>query len=87
MTPEEGKVFSALDNPEWEWRTIEALARDTSLTIQQLFEIIGRHWDKLNIFTHPEKGLLLQLKERTIPFHEGTVERVLDYFSAGGSKL
>lgn len=86
MTPDEAKVFSALDNPEWEWRTVDGIAKETGLDAKEVFETLIRHSDLVKIAQHLDRGTLFQLKERTTPFHEGTIERVLDYLTAGRAK-
>lgn len=41
--PEEKKVFEALADPEWDFRTVEGIQRSTHLPYERIVEILRRH--------------------------------------------
>ena len=41
--PDEVKVFRALDGPTYTWRTVSAVARQTSLPEKRVAEILARY--------------------------------------------
>ena len=41
--PDEIKVFMALDGPEYTWRTIGGIARQTGLSEEKVAAILARH--------------------------------------------
>ena len=41
--PDEFKVFSALDGPEYTWRTIGGVARQTGLSEEKVEAILRKH--------------------------------------------
>jgi hypothetical protein len=41
--PREVKMFEALENPTWEWRTPAALARESGLTENEVRAVASRH--------------------------------------------
>ena len=41
--PEETKVFMSLDGPEYTWRTIGAVARQTGLPEERVLEILKKY--------------------------------------------
>jgi hypothetical protein len=41
--PDEIKVFMALDGPEYTWRTIPAIARQTGLSEERVSEILAKY--------------------------------------------
>ena len=45
--PDEIKVFQALDGPEYTWRTVSAIARQTGLSEVQITQILAKYDLKL----------------------------------------
>jgi hypothetical protein len=41
--PDEAKVFRALDGPEYTWRTIGGIARQTGLSESRVSEILSKY--------------------------------------------
>lgn len=41
--PEEKKVFEALADPQWDFRTIEGIQRSTHLPYERILDILERH--------------------------------------------
>ena len=41
--PDEIKVFLALDGPEYTWRTVGAIARQTGLSEERVWEIMKKY--------------------------------------------
>ena len=41
--PDEIKVFMALDGPDYTWRTASAIARQTGLPEQRVWQILARY--------------------------------------------
>ena len=41
--PDEFKVFEALDGPEYTWRTVGGIARQTGLPEERVAQILARH--------------------------------------------
>ncbi len=65
--PEERKVFSALADPNWDFRTVEGLSKSTGLSYSEIENIIAKYKDLVrqspvpdkkgrNIYTLSEKG-------------------------------
>lgn len=70
--PEERKVFSALDNPRWDFRTIEALKREIGLPSSKIEKIIHKYKDLIRQSPVPDKKgrRLYTLTERGQRFGE-----------------
>jgi len=45
--PDEVKVFTALDGPEYTWRTVSAIARQTGLSETRVSQILAKYDLKL----------------------------------------
>jgi hypothetical protein len=86
MSKEERKVFEALDRPEWEWRTLDGLVQDTGLTRTCIVQALTKFHDQIKMAPHPQKGIVFQLKHRTNPVQESTMEQFIDLLSAGRNK-
>ena len=41
--PDETKVFKALDDPKYTWRTVSAIARQTGLPEQRVLQILRKY--------------------------------------------
>jgi hypothetical protein len=83
----ERKVFTALDDPRWGWRTIAGIADDTGVDRAVVKDILLKHRDLLRISVSEKLGPIYQLIERTEPPEEKFIEKVLDYLSMGRRRI
>jgi hypothetical protein len=79
----EKKVFSALDNPEWDFRTIEGLKRDTGLDADEVRKVLGKYAVLIRAVASAKYGTVYQLKNRTVQTTEPLIDRALDFISLG----
>src|SRR6266550_7259104 len=63
--PHEEAVFTALDSPEWDWRTMDGLLRDTHLGAEEIQRIIGKYAALIRATRSQQYGTVYQLKNRT----------------------
>lgn len=59
---EERKVFEALDNPKWDFRTIKGIARETRIGSGKVREIINRYPEFIIKVTGPSSEYLFTSK-------------------------
>jgi hypothetical protein len=81
--PREKEVFSALDNPEWDFRTVEGLERDTSLDADEVRKVLGKYAVLIRAVPSTKYGTVYQLKNRTVQTNEPLIDRALDFISLG----
>jgi hypothetical protein len=81
--PREAAVFSALDSPDWDWRTTDGLERDTRLDAEEIQQILGKYAALVRATRSRQYGTVYQLKNRTTPKNEPLIERALDILSMG----
>jgi hypothetical protein len=67
----ERKIFEALEDPKWDWRTVRALSRESGLEAGEVRAIIGKYPELIRKSEVPsQKGEdLYTLQSR---FYEGT---------------
>ena len=51
----ERKVFEALENPRWDFRTIEGLSRSTRLSLEEIRKIVNKHLDVIQLMRFPDQ--------------------------------
>ena len=63
----ERKVFEALENPKWDFRTVEGLSRSTELTNDDIKIILRKYQDFIRIVSIPDRmgRRLYKLKGRS----------------------
>lgn len=81
MQENERRVFEALSDPQWDWRTLAGLERATSLPRSEILEILCRHDSEIEAETVPEHGMVFRLKGREQQI--SWMEKTLDYISLG----
>ena len=86
MGPEENRVFEALDDPKWDWRTVDGVKRDTGLPATEILKVINAHPDKIRVLNSSEHGFIFQLVNRTTPVEEPIIEKAIDYLTLGKSR-
>jgi hypothetical protein len=79
------KVFRALRDPNWDWRTMEGLEKDTGLSAGQIFKVVTDHISKIEITNSREHGVLFRLKVREQK-DSPLLDKALDYLSLGKRK-
>jgi hypothetical protein len=79
------KVFGALQDPAWDWRTMEGLKKATGLSQVQILKVLTDHISKLEMTSSKEHGVLFRLKTRKLN-QEPFLEKALDYLSLGKRK-
>ena len=83
MNDKEQKVFDALADERWDWRTLDGLKTSTGLPGAVILEVILDHRAKIDFELMPSRdNLLFRLKDRKQP---GTsfLESALDLLSLG----
>lgn len=86
-TPEEKRVFEALDDPRWSWRTIQGIADTTGLDLSTIKSVLSSHSDLLRINVSEQYGPIYQLIERNDPPVEKFIDKALDYLSMGRRRI
>jgi hypothetical protein len=86
-TPEQKKVFQALDNPMWSWRTVGGIANETGLAQPVVRGILLSHPDLLRADVSETRGPIYQLIERNDPPVERFIDKALDYLSMGRRRI
>ncbi len=81
--PRERAVFSALDSPNWDFRTIEGLVRDTGLDANEVRKVLGKYAVLITAVPSSKYGTVYQLKNRTVQTTEPFIDRALDFISLG----
>jgi hypothetical protein len=79
----EREIFSALDNPEWDFRTTEGLERDTGFDADEVRKVLGKHAALIRAVPSSKYGTVYQLKNRTVQTNEPLIDRALDFISLG----
>jgi hypothetical protein len=79
------KVFRALRDPKWDWRTMEGLEKDTGLPAGQIFRIVADHISKIEITNSRDHGVLFRLKVREQKA-EPLLDKALDFLTLGRRK-
>lgn len=81
--PHEASVFRALDNPNWDWRTVEGIRRETGLEIDEIQQILGKYAALIRADRSGEHGPVYQLRNRTTKTESPLLDKALDYLSMG----
>jgi len=86
-TPAEKKVFEALDDPHWSWRTPDGIVEDTGLDLTTVKTVLLNHSDLLRSSVSETRGAIYQLIERNDPPVEKFIDKALDYLSMGRRRI
>jgi hypothetical protein len=81
--PRETEVFSALDNPDWDFRTIEGLERETGVDGDEVRRVLGKYAVLIRAVPSAKYGTVYQLKNRTVQTNDPLIDRALDFISLG----
>lgn len=82
MTANEQKVLNALDDPRWDWRTLDGLKKTTGLAAPLILEVLLAHPSEVEFAVSEQHGLLFTLKGRKRRSASG-LERALNLLSFG----
>ena len=81
------KVFKALRDPNWDWRTMDGLKKDTGLSQEQIIRVLVTHLSKIDMLQSKEHGMLFRLKMRAEKQkEEPLLDKALDYLTLGKRK-
>ena len=86
-TPAEKKVFEALDDPRWSWRTPDGICEDTGLDLTTVKTVLTNHRDLIRTSVSETRGPIYQLIERNDPPVEKFIDKALDYLSMGRRRI
>jgi len=81
--PREVKVFTALDNPDWDWRTFDGIQKDAGLPADEIRRILGKYAVLIRSSQSSKHGPVYQLRNRTTQTAEPFIDRALDFISMG----
>lgn len=81
--PNEVAVFSSLDDPEWDWRTVEGIRRDTKLSAEEIKAVLRKYSPLIRASESSKYGLVYQLRNRTTQTTDPLIDRALDFISMG----
>jgi len=79
----EEKVFSALRDPRWDWRTLQGLTKSTNLRASLILEILLAHPSEVDFVVSRQYGLVFGSKNRKRTVDLPSLEKALDYVSFG----
>jgi hypothetical protein len=83
MNDNEQKVFAALGDGRWDWRTLDGLKRSTGLPGAAILEIILNNRTKVDFEVMPSRdNLLFRLKDHKGP-RTSIIDDALDMLSLG----
>jgi hypothetical protein len=70
--PNERKVFSALSDEKWDFRTVEGISRDTGISESEIREIIGRYpkWIRKSLALDREGKELFTMRSKPVKLRE-----------------
>jgi len=84
---DEELIFIALNDKNWDWRTLSGLERSTRLSRQVIIHFLKRHSNKIEESVATDHDdLVFRLKNRRRSIAEWFIDRsyqALDYFSLG----
>jgi len=84
VTPEVRKVLTALENPNYEWRTVEGVIKETSLPEGRVRTILKEHSDLIMQSSVPDKdGRSLFTTRQHYQDTHGPFQRLKTIFRAG----
>ena len=58
------KVFKALDNPKWDYRTLHGISTETSVSEDKILHIINKFKGYIVETTDPENRRIFALKDK-----------------------
>lgn len=83
MSEKEQKVFDALADSRWDWRTIDGLKRSTGLPGAEILDVILSNRSKIDFELVPrQENLLFRLKGKPRT-NSSILDGALDFLSLG----
>jgi|SRR5215472_14175924 len=79
-------IFKALEDPNWDWRTLAGIGRDTGLEESVITDVLDQNQERLEFSQSEEFGRLVRLKTRKVrptQLITGMLDIVLDILSLG----
>lgn len=83
MKQSEQKVFEALGDDRWDWRTLAGLEESTGLPAPAILEIILDNTSKIEMDVSPTRDNLLFRLKRKDEGHGSVIDEALDILSLG----
>jgi len=84
--PQEIKLFEALEDPKWDWRTIEALSRESGFTLDEVRSIVAKYSEWIRRSELPtENGEYVYTLQRSYYDRKPPLQKGWDYFSSGSA--
>lgn len=81
------KVFAALKDPNWDWRTMEGLEKATGLSRGEISRVVSEHISKIETSKSQEHGMVYRLKKTKESLRdEPLIQRALDYLTLGKNR-
>jgi hypothetical protein len=69
-TSEWAKVRAALANPEWDFRTVQGIARETGLDPQNVERLIDQHRSEIRLTLSRDRRIIYTLRSRPVKVRE-----------------
>lgn len=64
------RVHSALDDPKWDFRTVEGIVRDTGLEPERVKRLLDRHRSEIRQRMSRDRRIIYTLKSRPMKMRE-----------------
>lgn len=78
-------VFHALENPDWDWRTLDGLKKATGLDASEILTIAYKYPQYIRSGQSNSKGTVFQLKDRA-PSGNSFKENAIDWLTFSRSR-
>ena len=75
----EVKLFEALEDPKYEWRSLKALKRESGMTEQEVLQVLNRHRSLVREARSQAGESIWTLQERY--WKRGGLTQILDFIS------
>ncbi len=86
MNPKQ-KVFAALKDPNWDWRSMEGIESATGLPRVEILKVLVHHNSKIETSQSQEHGTVYRLKKtKKSQKDEPLLQRALDYLTLGKNR-
>lgn len=83
---EQSAIFKALEDPNWDWRTLPGIGRATGLEESVIMDVLDQNQERLEFLQSQEFGMLVRLKTREVKPAQGIagmLDTILDMLSLG----
>ncbi len=75
------KIIGALEDPRWDWRTVDGISRDTGISPGEIYGFLGRSGDTVvRAVTRDRHGHALFTTRKRYRENHSLMERLFDHY-------